>query len=114
MHASTLGWRSSTLLNPPLPPVTVPAPMRLRGHTLQVHHDVPADAWEYHMRRSLNDAAYRSLDYVPYCSTMPVQPNAPSAKFMWVSRARERCGAGLLRAGMLMAGLLWGLCGAWE
>lgn len=52
---------------------------------LQANHAVPSDAWEYHMRKSLNDAAYRSLDYVPYCSTMPVQPGAPTAKFMWVS-----------------------------
>lgn len=31
-----------------------------------------------------NDAAYNGLDYVPYCSTMPVQPKCNDPKFVWV------------------------------
>ena len=50
----------------------------------QAHHKIPDDAWEYQIRKSLNDAAYNGLDYVPYCSTMPVQENAEEGvKFMW-------------------------------
>ncbi len=37
------------------------------------------------MRKSLNDAAFQSLDYVPYCSTMPVQKRCTDPKFAWVS-----------------------------
>ena len=33
---------------------------------------VPDDAWEFHARKSANDAAYQGLDYAPYVSTMPV------------------------------------------
>lgn len=33
---------------------------------------IPADAWEYQIRKSLNDAAYQNLSYKPYCSRMPV------------------------------------------
>ncbi|KAK2078184.1 hypothetical protein QBZ16_004052 [Prototheca wickerhamii] len=44
---------------------------------------IPEDAWEYQIRKSLNDAAYNGLDYVPYCSTMPVQPKCDEAKFIW-------------------------------
>eukprot|EP00201_Polytomella_parva_P000547 CAMPEP_0175077644 /NCGR_PEP_ID=MMETSP0052_2-20121109/23533_1 /TAXON_ID=51329 ORGANISM="Polytomella parva, Strain SAG 63-3" /NCGR_SAMPLE_ID=MMETSP0052_2 /ASSEMBLY_ACC=CAM_ASM_000194 /LENGTH=88 /DNA_ID=CAMNT_0016347189 /DNA_START=12 /DNA_END=275 /DNA_ORIENTATION=+ len=47
------------------------------------HVPVPDSAWEFHLRRSLNDAAYSSLDYVPYCSTMPVQKKCDQPKFMW-------------------------------
>ena len=36
------------------------------------------------MRKSLNDAAYKGLDYVPYCSTMPVQAACDAPKFAWV------------------------------
>lgn len=46
---------------------------------------VPEDAWEYQIRKSLNDAAYNGLQYVPYCSTMPVQEKCDEPKFMWVS-----------------------------
>jgi hypothetical protein len=51
---------------------------------LQAHNKVPEDAWEYHTRKALNDAAYKGLDYVPYSSTMPVQPKTDEPKFMWV------------------------------
>lgn len=47
------------------------------------HNKVPEDAWEYHTRKALNDAAYKGLDYVPYSSTMPVQPKTDEPKFMW-------------------------------
>ncbi len=45
---------------------------------------MPDDAWEYHTRKVLNDAAYKGLDYVPYSSTMPVQPKTDEPKFIWV------------------------------
>lgn len=35
------------------------------------------------MRKALNDAAYNGLEYVPYCSTMPVQQTCDEPKFMW-------------------------------
>ncbi|KAL6777724.1 hypothetical protein ACKKBG_A15390 [Auxenochlorella protothecoides x Auxenochlorella symbiontica] len=47
------------------------------------HVKIPDDAWEYQIRKTLNDAAYNGLDYVPYCSTMPVQPKCDDAKFIW-------------------------------
>lgn len=53
-------------------------------NVIQAHNKVPDDAWEYHTRKALNDAAYKGLDYVPYCSTMPVQPQTDEPKFMWV------------------------------
>ena len=46
---------------------------------------IPNDAWEYHIRKSLNDAAYQSLEYAPYCSTMPVAKTCTEPRFMWVS-----------------------------
>lgn len=47
---------------------------------------IPDDAWEYHIRKALNDAAYQNLEYVPYCSTMPVRKACDAQpKFMWVS-----------------------------
>lgn len=55
---------------------------------LQAHVKIPDDAWEYQIRKTLNDAAYNGLDYVPYCSTMPVQPKCDDAKFIWVSVVR--------------------------
>lgn len=51
---------------------------------MQAHNKIPDDAWEYHTRKALNDAAYKGLDYVPYSSTMPVQPQTDEPKFMWV------------------------------
>ncbi|KAK9861251.1 hypothetical protein WJX84_008273 [Apatococcus fuscideae] len=47
------------------------------------HAKVPEDAWEYKIRKENNDAAYNGLDYVPYCSTMPVQQKTENPKFMW-------------------------------
>jgi hypothetical protein len=44
---------------------------------------IPDDAWEYQIRKSLNDAAFNGLNYVPYCSTMPVQKNTETPKFIW-------------------------------
>ena len=49
---------------------------------------IPDDAWEYQIRKSLNDAAYQGLEYVPYCTTMPVKANSEDVAFMWV-RARD-------------------------
>lgn len=50
----------------------------------QAHNKVPDDAWEYQTRKSLNDAAYKGLDYVPYSSRMPVRRETDETKFMWV------------------------------
>ena len=55
---------------------------------VQAHNKVPDDAWEYHTRKALNDAAYKGLEYVPYCSTMPVKPQTDEPKFMWVRMTR--------------------------
>lgn len=52
---------------------------------VQVHATIPDDAWEYHIRKSLNDAAYKGLDYVPYNTTMPLTPQSDNVKFIWVS-----------------------------
>ena len=52
---------------------------------MQVHATIPDDAWEYHIRKSLNDAAYKGLDYVPYNTTMPLTPQSDNVKFIWVS-----------------------------
>ena len=54
---------------------------------LQVHNKIPDDHWEYQMRKQLNDACYQGLDYVPFCSTMPVQKKCDDPKFVWVSAA---------------------------
>jgi hypothetical protein len=35
------------------------------------------------MRKALNDAAYSSLAYVPYCSTMPVAKKCETPRFAW-------------------------------
>ncbi len=50
---------------------------------MQSHAKIPEDAWEYQIRKALNDAAYNGLEYVPYCSTMPVQEKCEDPKFMW-------------------------------
>ena len=47
---------------------------------------MPEDAWEYQTRKALNDAADKGLDYVPYISTMLVQPKTDEPKFTLVSR----------------------------
>ena len=49
----------------------------------QAHNKIPDDAWEYQIRKNLNDAAYNGLQYVPYCSTMPVQKVCDDARFIW-------------------------------
>jgi hypothetical protein len=51
---------------------------------LQEDAEIPDDAWEYQIRKALNDAAFNGLDYVPYCSTMPVQKKCEDPKFIWV------------------------------
>ena len=56
---------------------------------LQAHAKVPEDAWEYQIRKALNDAAYNGLDYVPYSSTMPVQPKDDSPKWMWKKKGAK-------------------------
>jgi hypothetical protein len=56
---------------------------------MQAHNKIPDDAWEYQIRKSLNDAAYNGLDYVPYCSTMPVQENCEDPKFMWKKKGAK-------------------------
>ena len=63
-----------------------PAAGALQPCGLQVGAKIPGDAWEYQIRKSLNDAAYNGLDYVPYCSLMPIPKEATEeARFMWVS-----------------------------
>ena len=57
------------------PPARPPAP--------QAHAKVPDEAWEYQIRKALNDAAYNGLEYVGYCSTMPVQQVDDNPKWMW-------------------------------
>lgn len=53
---------------------------------LQAHNPIPEDAWEYHMRKALNDSAYNNLSYQPYCSTMPVPKKCDAPQFAWVSK----------------------------
>ncbi len=56
--------------------------------SVQVNAKIPSDAWEYHIRKSRNDAAYNGLEYVAYCSAMPVQREAETPQFLWVSHTR--------------------------
>jgi hypothetical protein len=56
---------------------------------VQAHNRIPDDAWEYQIRKQLNDAAYQGLDYVPYCSTMPVQPREDNPKWIWKKKAAK-------------------------
>ena len=58
---------------------------------LQAHNKIPDDAWEYQTRKSLNDAAYKALEYVPYSSTMPMQSKTDEPKFMWVRTDDRLC-----------------------
>ncbi|GIL42781.1 hypothetical protein Vafri_165 [Volvox africanus] len=53
------------------------------------HAKIPSTAWEYHIRKQLNDAAYNHLEYVPYCSTMPVPQRCEEPKFMWKRKERH-------------------------
>jgi hypothetical protein len=59
--------------------------------TTQAGAPIPESAWEYHMRAALNDAAYKNLRYVPYCSTLPVTKKCEDARFMWVSELCASC-----------------------
>jgi len=61
----------------------------------QAHVPIPDDAWEYQIRKSLNDAAYQGLEYVPYCTTMPVKANSEDVAFMWVRAAASSCEIGV-------------------
>lgn len=65
------------------PPAVNSIPRLLPRATPQAHARIPDDAWDYQIRKALNDAAYNGLDYVPYCSTMPVQPHDANPKWMW-------------------------------
>ena len=55
---------------------------------------VPEDAHEYHARKALNDAAFRSLRYVPFCSTMPVTRDPSAVRWMWTRKDGGAGGAG--------------------
>ena len=45
---------------------------------------VPSDAWEYHMRAALQDAAYTSLAYAPACTHAPTCTGAcPRPVWVW-------------------------------
>ena len=66
--------------------VNISSSSQIAGDARQAHAKIPSDAWEYHIRKALNDAAYNGLEYVPYCSTMPVQEQTASPQFMWVSK----------------------------
>ena len=81
----------STRSHPPCRLLRAPAPCRRRRPPprLQAHAKVPEDAWEYQIRKALNDAAYNGLDYVPYSSTMPVQPKDDSPKWMWKKKGAK-------------------------
>ncbi|BDA47391.1 hypothetical protein COCOBI_10-2390 [Coccomyxa sp. Obi] len=57
--------------------------------TSAAHAKIPSDAWEYHIRKALNDAAYNGLEYVPYCSTMPVQEQTANPQFMWKKKGAK-------------------------
>ena len=68
---------------------------------------IPDDAWEYQIRKSLNDAAYQGLEYVPYCTTMPVKANSEDVAFMWVRATvvvcSVLCGGQMHEARLLLA-----------
>lgn len=66
---------------PPIP--NLPPPR------VQAHAKVPEDAWEYQIRKALNDAAYNGLEYVPYCSTMPVQQHDDTPKWVWKKKGAK-------------------------
>lgn len=47
---------------------------------------LPDDAWEAHMRKALNDAAWQNLAYVPYCPHAPCcRPKCEQPSYAWVS-----------------------------
>lgn len=47
--------------------------------------EIPNDDWEYYIHKDNNDAAFKSLSYVPTCSTMHAPKNLWDSKFMQVS-----------------------------
>jgi hypothetical protein len=52
------------------------------------HKDnIPSSEWEYAMRKSLKDAAFTNLDYLPACTHMPVcaAGKCSAPRFVWVS-----------------------------
>ena len=63
-----------------------PARLSLPRKTPRAQRPVPADAHEYHARKALNDAAYASLAYKPYSSTMPVDPECAEPKWAWTRK----------------------------
>lgn len=51
---------------------------------------IPAAAHEYHIRKALNDAAFRGLDYVAFDPNMPTSKQGcptDEVQFIWVSQA---------------------------
>ncbi|KAJ9527262.1 hypothetical protein QJQ45_025529, partial [Haematococcus lacustris] len=48
---------------------------------------VPEDAHEYYIRQSLNDSAYRTLAYTPYCACYPTCVKCERPQFMWKRKA---------------------------
>ena len=57
--------------------------------SLQSQAKVPEDAWEYHIRKALNDAAYNGLEYVPYSSLMPVPPKDDNPHWIWKKKGAK-------------------------
>lgn len=52
------------------------------------HKDnIPNSEWEYNMRKSLRDAAFTNLDYLPACTHMPVcaAGKCSAPRYIWVS-----------------------------
>ncbi|KAF5835414.1 hypothetical protein DUNSADRAFT_7449 [Dunaliella salina] len=47
---------------------------------------IPDNAWEFHIRKNLNDAAYNSLKYVPVCCCTPVCAKCNNPKYMWTRK----------------------------
>jgi hypothetical protein len=62
---------------------------------LEIHQEdipIPKTAHEYNIRKHLNDAAYRGLDYVAFDPNMPIaKEGCPTdeAKWMWVRKRAE-------------------------
>ena len=79
--------RPPAVIAPAAHPLHPPHPLSCRRP--QAHAKVPEDAWEYQIRKALNDAAYNGLDYVPYCSTMPVQQHDDNPKWVWKKKGAK-------------------------
>jgi hypothetical protein len=67
----------------------IPAARCFRHRRRHRRHRPPCCARPPLRRRSLNDAAYQGLEYVPYCSTMPVPKACEQPRFMWVGGGGE-------------------------